>query len=136
MTYACSMKTLAMILVSTLLVAACVSMPPPPDAEQSFATHCSSCHGPLGEGDGPMVSVMNIAVPNLRQLSERNDGVFPADAIAGYIDGRNLPVAHGGRAMPVWGDVFDTTTRIMRDAEAAEQRIADIVELLRDIQYE
>jgi hypothetical protein len=83
-----------------------------------------------------MVSVMNIAVPNLRQLSARNGGVFPADAVAGYIDGRNLPVAHGGRAMPVWGDVFDTTTRLVRDAERAEQRIADIVELLRDIQYE
>ena len=83
-----------------------------------------------------MVSVMNISVPNLRQLSERNGGVFPTDAVTGYIDGRNLPIAHGGRAMPVWGDVFDTTTRLVRDAEAAEQRITYFVELLREIQYE
>jgi mono/diheme cytochrome c family protein len=130
------MKTIASLSVTALFLAACVSMPPPPTAERSFATHCSSCHGPLGEGDGPMVEVMRVNVPNLRQLSQRNDGVFPADAVAGYIDGRNLPVSHGDRAMPVWGDVFDTTTRILRDAEAAEDRIADIVELLRDIQYE
>ena len=83
-----------------------------------------------------MVEVMRVNVPNLRQLTERNGGVFPTEAVAGYIDGRNLPVAHGDRAMPVWGDVFDATTRIVRDAEAAEQRIADIVELLRDIQYD
>lgn len=83
-----------------------------------------------------MVSVMRINVPNLRHLSERNGGVFPADAVASYIDGRNLPASHGDRVMPVWGDVFDTTSRIVRDAEAAEQRIADIVELLREMQYD
>lgn len=83
-----------------------------------------------------MVQVMLVSVPNLRTLAERNDGVFPADAVAAYIDGRNLPVSHGIRQMPVWGDVFDATTQIVADAEAAEQRIADIVELLRDIQYD
>lgn len=83
-----------------------------------------------------MRGVMNINVPNLRQLSERNDGIFPADAIASYIDGRNLPAAHGNRQMPVWGRVFDTTTRIVTDAESAEQRIAEIVDYLREIQYD
>lgn len=83
-----------------------------------------------------MVDVFRINVPNLRQLSERNDGVFPTDAVAGYIDGRNLPAAHGDRAMPVWGRVFDTTSRIVTDAESAEQRITEIVEYLEAIQYE
>lgn len=83
-----------------------------------------------------MVEVIRVNVPNLRQLSERNGGVFPADTVAAYIDGRNLPVSHGDRTMPVWGDVFDATTRIVRDAEAAERRIADIVGLLRDMQYD
>ena len=83
-----------------------------------------------------MVDVMRVNVTNLRQLSERNGGVFPGDAVAGYIDGRNLPASHGDRVMPVWGDVFDTTSRIMSDAEAAEQRIADIVDLLREMQYD
>lgn len=83
-----------------------------------------------------MVDVFRVNVPNLRQLAERNDGVFPADAVSGYIDGRNLPAAHGDRAMPVWGRVFDTTSRIVTDAESAEQRIAQIVEYLESIQYE
>jgi len=98
-------------------------------------THCASCHGRLGEGDGPMVEVIRVNVPNLRQLSERNGGAFPADAIAGYIDGRNLPASHGDRIMPVWGDVFDTTSSILADAQAAEDRIDGIVDWLRSIQY-
>ena len=83
-----------------------------------------------------MVGVMNINVPNLRQLSERNGGEFPADAVASYIDGRNLPAAHGDRQMPVWGSVFDTTARIITDAESAEERIAEIVDYLENIQYD
>ena len=82
-----------------------------------------------------MVQVMRVNVPNLRQLSARNGGVFPADAAASYIDGRDLPISHGDRVMPVWGDVFDTTSDILLDAEAAEQRIADIVAYLESIQY-
>lgn len=83
-----------------------------------------------------MVSIIRVNVPNLRQLSERNDGVFPADNVAAFIDGRNLPAAHGDRTMPVWGDVFDTTTRIVPEAAEPEQRIAAIVEYLREIQYD
>ena len=83
-----------------------------------------------------MVDVFRVNVPNLRQLSERNDGVFPADAVASYIDGRAMPAAHGARDMPVWGDVFATTARLVTEAESAEQRIAELVEYLEAIQYE
>ena len=38
--------------------------------------------------------------------------------------------------MPVWGRVFDTTARIITDAESAEQRIAEIVDYLENIQYD
>jgi mono/diheme cytochrome c family protein len=130
------MRTFTAFVSAALLLAGCASAPPPPDAARTFATHCASCHGRLGEGDGPMVDVISVSVPNLRTLSERSGGVFPADAVAGYIDGRNMPVAHGNRAMPVWGDVFDATTRIVPDAAPAEERIAEIVEFVRDIQYD
>ena len=83
-----------------------------------------------------MVEVMRVNVPNLRQLSERNGGAFPADNIASYIDGRNLPVSHGDRVMPVWGDVFDTTSAILRDVEDAQERIDEVVEFVRDLQYD
>jgi len=49
---------------------------------------------------------MRVAVPNLRMLSERNEGEFPAEAVASYIDGRDLPASHGDRNMPIWGPVF------------------------------
>jgi hypothetical protein len=77
---------------------------------------------------------MAVAVPNLRALTERNDGVFPAEAIASYIDGRALPAAHGTRLMPVWGDVFSATQRLVVDAADPEQRIAAVVDFLREIQ--
>ena len=83
-----------------------------------------------------MVGVLRVNVPNLRQLSERNGGDFPADDAAAYIDGRNLPVSHGDRVMPVWGDVFDTTSDILADAQAAEQRIDAVVDWLATIQYD
>ena len=130
------MRTVTMILCSAAVLAGCATKPQPPDAQRTFATHCASCHGILGEGDGPMVEVMRVNVPNLRHLAERNGGVFPADAIASYIDGRNLPASHGDRVMPVWGDVFDTTSAILDDAEAAQSRIEGVVELIRELQYD
>ena len=129
------MRKLILPAVAATLVSACVATAPTPTAETTYTTHCASCHGRTAEGDGPMVEVMRVNVPNLRQLAARNGGDFPADTVAGYIDGRNLPVSHGDRVMPVWGDVFDTTSNILVDAQAAEQRIDDLVEWLRSIQY-
>lgn len=130
------MRNALIMLCGMLVTAACTSVQRGPDAEQTFVTHCASCHGVLGEGDGPMVQVMRVNVPNLRQLAQRNAGVFPADTIASYIDGRNLPASHGDRVMPVWGDVFDTTSEFLDNAEGAQERIDGIVEYLREIQYD
>ncbi|HEY7673252.1 MAG TPA: cytochrome c [Gammaproteobacteria bacterium] len=131
------MRNVAPVLVVAAALAACAAEPPapaPPSGAMTFATHCASCHGPQGEGDGPVAATMAVAVPNLRALTERNDGVFPAEAIASYIDGRALPAAHGTRLMPVWGDVFSATQRLVVDAADPEQRIAAVVDFLREIQ--
>src|SRR5690606_14548905 len=98
-------------------------------------THCASCHGSQGEGDGPVAAAMRVTMPNLRSLSQRNGGEFPADAAASYIDGRDLPAAHGERYMPVWGEVFDATARLVTGAEPARTRIEDVLDYLRAIQY-
>jgi mono/diheme cytochrome c family protein len=134
--WSAQMRNFLLSACCAIVIAACASTQPPPDAQRTFATHCASCHGVVGEGDGPMVQVMRVNVPNLRQLSARNNGVFPADEVAGFIDGRNLPVSHGDRVMPVWGDVFDTTSEFISDAQTAQERIDGIVEFLRDLQYE
>src|SRR5690606_25499634 len=52
-----------------------------PAGEQLYYNHCASCHGASAEGDGPVASVMQVTVPNLRNLAARNGGRFPAEAV-------------------------------------------------------
>jgi len=100
-----------------------------------FARYCAACHGQLGEGDGPVASVMLITVPNLRTLSARSNGSFPRDAVMQYIDGRNLPAAHGDRLMPVWGDAFAKTAVDSESGESvARTRITAITEFVERLQ--
>ncbi|NNC63577.1 MAG: c-type cytochrome [Gammaproteobacteria bacterium] len=107
---------------------------PPPSGADMFAVHCVSCHGPTGEGDGPVAPIFSVTVPNLRTLSRRSGGEFPATAVASYIDGRELPAAHGDRVMPVWGDVFDATSEAVPGAQGAEPRVQAVVDYLRELQ--
>jgi mono/diheme cytochrome c family protein len=105
----------------------------PMSGPATFATHCAACHGPRGEGDGPVASTLNVPVPNLRTLAQRN-GEFPAEWVASKVDGRDLPPAHGDRAMPVWGSVFDTTSQLFVDAEGSKERIEALTEFLLELQ--
>jgi mono/diheme cytochrome c family protein len=130
-------KLRASMTISIVLLAGCSAANPPPpaaDGAELFARHCASCHGVRGEGDGPVAAVMQVAVPNLRTLSQRNDGTFPADSVAQFIDGRDLPQSHGDRYMPVWGDAFVAAGEPASEA-VVEQRIAALVEFLRQLQY-
>jgi mono/diheme cytochrome c family protein len=99
-----------------------------------YFNHCAACHGDDGEGTGPVASSLRVAVPNLRTLAQRNDGVFPTDAVTAYVDGRNPVVVHGDRQMPIWGDVFrgpeqGTAQRTIR------RRIAAVVDFIAMLQY-
>ena len=65
------------------------------------------------------------------------DGLGQCAIFSAYIDGRELPVSHGDRYMPIWGNVFawpgsagDEQTEL-----AAQRRIAAVVEFTRQIQY-
>jgi hypothetical protein len=74
-------------------------------------------------------------VPNLRTLSARSDGRFPRESIMRYIDGRDLPAAHGDRVMPVWGDTFAATAGDPDSAdEIASERIAAITQFVERLQ--
>jgi mono/diheme cytochrome c family protein len=99
-----------------------------------YFNHCAACHGEQAEGTGPVAASMRVTMPNLRTLAQRNGGVFPEDAVAAYIDGRNVKAAHGDRQMPIWGDVFrgsdqGTANRTVR------RRIAAIVDFISTLQY-
>ena len=99
-----------------------------------YFNHCAACHGADGEGSGPVAATLRVTMPNLRTLSQRNAGVFPAEDVAAYVDGRELKAAHGDRQMPVWGDVFrgpeqGTAERTVR------RRVNALVEFLAMLQY-
>jgi mono/diheme cytochrome c family protein len=70
-----------------------------------FRTHCATCHGPAGRGNGPLADQMRTPPPDLTQYTKRNGGVFPSERVSRIIDGRDVP-SHGDREMPVWGDAF------------------------------
>jgi mono/diheme cytochrome c family protein len=126
----------AKLVAATLLVALGGCSAPPlrePSTALTFATHCAGCHGERGAGDGPVAATLRGGVPNLRTLTARY-GQFPAETIASYIDGGNMPPAHGSREMPVWGSVFDTTARIVPGARTSQQRVDALVAFLRELQ--
>jgi mono/diheme cytochrome c family protein len=102
------------------------------DGARLYANHCSACHGARGEGDGPIAMLMNVTVPNLRVLQRGKGGVFPADEVAAYVDGRLPMTAHGARQMPVWGEVFSVATQ--GDEPVVAARVKVLVAFIAELQ--
>ena len=97
---------------------------------------CASCHGPNGQGDGPVAPLIKIGVPDLTRIAARDGGEFPTEDVRRIIDGRNDRRAHGPRDMPVWGwQLYD----VSNSNDAAERAKTDamidrLVDYLRSIQ--
>ena len=68
-----------------------------------YGAHCAVCHGLSGKGDGVFAGVLKSTVPNLTELSKKNNGVFPFMRVYETVDGTWSVPAHGTKAMPVWG---------------------------------
>jgi len=70
-----------------------------------YGAHCADCHGLSGKGDGPYVQLLRsgTVLPNLTELSKKNNGVFPFARVYETIDGTVLVRAHGPKDMPIWG---------------------------------
>ena len=123
---------------ATTLLAACAEsiLTETRTGAQLYANHCAACHGRFGEGDGPVSSIMATNVPNLRTLAGRNDGTFPHERVRAYVDGRELPISHGDRQMPIWGDIFGWGSGNASFSEAlVTQRINAVVEHVAALQY-
>jgi len=120
-----AMRNTAIFALAALCGACSIGGAAESDGAEFFARHCASCHGTYGEGDGPVAEVMQGTIPNLRSLSARAGGDFPREAVMRYIDGRDLPAAHGDRLMPVWGDTFAVD-------EASEESVNDRIAALTD----
>jgi len=110
------MRTLATVNISVMLI--CVF--PNVYAEEKidigkleYDSACAVCHGLNGKGDDAAMKLELVKpVPNLTELAEKNDGVFPVDLVYQVIDGRREIRAHGLREMPIWGRVFKDQTSI------------------------
>ena len=96
-----------------------------------FRTHCSSCHGGTGRGNGPVAGQLRRTPPDLTKYTARNGGVFPRERVYRIIDGRDV-ASHGDREMPVWGDVFKSGGAGSPDE--VKGRIDAIVQYLEGIQ--
>lgn len=94
-----------------------------------FRTHCASCHGGTGRGNGPMADQLRRAPADLTKYTARNGGLFPRERVYRIVDGRDVS-SHGDREMPVWGDVFKSGGST-NDVKA---RIDAIVRYLEGIQ--
>ncbi|MCP4202180.1 MAG: cytochrome c [bacterium] len=75
----------------------------------TFNRYCASCHGEKADGTGPVARMLKVAPKDLRMLTIENDGEYPGEELAEYVDGRKEVRAHGSRDMPVWGEVFQTS---------------------------
>ncbi len=71
--------------------------------KSEFQESCAACHGLDGEGNGPLISELEVLPANLTVLTKKNNGVFPFQAVYEVIDGQKEVAAHGTREMPIWG---------------------------------
>jgi mono/diheme cytochrome c family protein len=99
----------------------------------SFRTHCASCHGTDGKGEGPLTDNLRFRSPDLTRITQRNQGAFPADKIQRIVDGRSPLKGHGGPEMPIWGDAFKGP-ETGYDEEVVKAKIRAVVDYLRTIQ--
>lgn len=74
--------------------------------KQEYENSCAHCHGRNAKGDGPFGELLEVKIPDLTTLAQRNGGVFPVDRIYSVIDGRQEIKSHGSREMPIWGRHF------------------------------
>ena len=100
-------RSITALLAGGLAFSPAPAVADPPNGADLYRTHCASCHGREGRGNGPVAASMRKPPPDLTQLSRRNGGLFPEARIRRIVDGREVE-SHGTRDMPVWGDIFKT----------------------------
>jgi mono/diheme cytochrome c family protein len=97
-----------------------------------YRIYCVVCHGDDGHGDGPMSSILKVQVPDLTEMSKRNNGVFPLEHVQRKIDGSEpAGLGHGTKEMPIFGPVF---TQTGPNGETGKARVHDVTRYLQSIQ--
>lgn len=110
--------------------------------QSEFTRNCAVCHGMDGKGGGPIVDFLKSAPADLTQISARNGGRFPFQAVFDTIADVEGTRAHGTSEMPIWGDRFNLAV-IASEGEygngaggvpSARARILELVFFLASIQ--
>lgn len=101
-----------------------------------YVASCASCHGISARGDGPMLLQLVRPPSDLTTLSRRNGGVFPSQRLWETIDGRWATETgpHGGREMPIWGDVFRAQAGASHPEWYVRYRINALLDFLARVQ--
>jgi mono/diheme cytochrome c family protein len=129
----------AVVLLVSLHVPVAARAADSPDAEAAragadlFKTHCASCHGESGKGDGKLADGLQYAPADLTRISQRNRGKFPFERVVQIVDGRKPMKGHGRTDMPVWGDVL-LTQREGYDKDKVKEQIRRLAHHLASIQ--
>lgn len=96
-----------------------------------FHSYCASCHGVDGKGHGPVAPALKVEVPDLTEITLRSGGEFPRVRIRNIIEGKESPVPHGSREMPVWGPLFH---QIGADEDLGNVRVDNLASYIQSIQ--
>ena len=104
---------------------------------ETYQGACAACHGAEAKGDGPMVDLISVPVPDLTGIAARNDGTFPWLTVVHIIDGRTGLRGHGG-PMPLFGALFagDATAADAPDGSPVitSARVLAVTDYLASIQ--
>ena len=95
-----------------------------------FRHHCAPCHGVDAKGGGPAAPSLRVNPPNLRFITKRNGGKFPAERVRKMIVD-DVPPPHGSREMPVWGPIFH---QVEEDRDYGAIRVGNLLKYLESIQ--
>lgn len=107
----------------------------------TFRVYCINCHGAKAKGDGSLAELLTVQPSDLTIVASANDGEFPKERIYDIVDGRSVGVrGHGMKEMPVWGDVFQTSSFEPSGSggeegeERAQRKIWEVVYYLESVQ--
>ena len=105
----------------------------------TYRVYCINCHGAKAKGDGTLAEMLTTKPADLTLLKQNAEGNFPADRVRDIIDGRTGVRAHGMKEMPVWGDVFQTSSLEPSGSdesgeERSKRKVHELVLYLESIQ--
>jgi mono/diheme cytochrome c family protein len=100
-----------------------------------YEQHCMFCHGAAGKGDGPLADDLRVAPADLTTIAKRRAYTFPDVEVREIIDGRHRVRGHGGKEMPIWGQIFGgNAEKGSGDEAAGRAKLEQLVAYLRSIQ--